>query len=349
MALFVFVGLAAAAQAQPASQAAKPDVSNIQISQPEPGNKLTGSIHGVVVDREGTVCEGAHIALVQADAAPSAPRTAISDSEGRFVYGDVPAGAFQLTVSSDGFSAQVVSGLLRPGESYEAQPVVLLVTTAASEVEVNASRQEIAQEQLTEQEHQRVLGLIPNFFVSYAPDAPALTPKQKFQLAWKSSIDPMTLLSAGISAAMEQANNDHKSWGQGTAGFTKRYAANYGDDFIGTMIGSAILPSLLKQDPRYFYMGTGSKRSRVFYAIESSVMSRSDKGKWQPNYSGIAASFAGAGISNFYYPAADRHGMTLTFENILIGKATGAAQNIFQEFFIRKLTPRIPDYGSQKP
>ena len=315
-----------------------------QLPQPAPG-----SVHGVVVDREGTVYEGAHIALEQTAYIPPSVRAATSDSNGRFNFAGVSPGAFNLTISSTGFATQIIAGFLHAAESYEAQPVVLLVTAAESEVAVTASQQEIAQEQIREEEQQRVLGIIPNFFVSYAPDAPPLTSRQKFHLAFKSSVDPFTFMSTAASAGLEQADNSFSAYGQGAEGYAKRYAANYADNFIGTMIGSALLPSLLKQDPRYFYKGTETTRSRVFYAIANSVMCKSDKGRWQPNYSAIIASFAAAGISNLYYPAANRDGMTLTFENILIGKATGAAQNIFQEFFIRKLTRRIPDYGGSNP
>jgi hypothetical protein len=78
------------------------------------------------------------------------------------------------------------------------------------------------------------------------------------------------------------------------------------------MIGSAILPALLKQDPRYFYKGTGTTRSRILYAIANSVMCKGDNGHWQVNYSGILGGAAAGGISNLYYPASDRNGISLT-------------------------------------
>lgn len=281
--------------------------------------------------------------------AASSARTAISDSEGRFVFGDVPAGPYQLTFSSSGFASQTVSGVLHSGESLEAQTIVLLINTASSEVQVTASRADVEIEQVREEEQQRVLGAIPNFYVTYVKDAPPLTSKQKFNMAWKTSIDPITFLSTGAFAGIEQANNSYSAWGQGTEGYAKRYAAGYADNFIGTMLSSALLPSLLKQDPRYFYKGTGTIRARILYAIANAVICKSDKGRWQPNYSSITAGFASAGISNLYYPAANRNGMSLTLENFSIDKATGAAQNIFQEFVVRKLTPKLPNYNSSKP
>jgi hypothetical protein len=308
-----------------------------------------GSIHGVVVDRDGTVCEGARVNLTQSGPAASAVRSTISGSDGRFVFNNVPAGGFKLAVSSGGFVTDVIAGVLHPGESYEAPPVSLLVTAAQSEVRVSASQDEIGLEQFKEEEEQRVLGIIPNFYVSYAPDAPPLTSRQKFNLAWKSSIDPITLLATGFSAGIEQADNSYKGYGQGAQGYSKRYAANYADNFIGTMIGGAILPSLLKQDPRYFYKGTGSTRSRFFYAISMTVVCKGDNGHWQPNYSGLSAGLAAGGISNLYYPAADRNGMSLTFENTGLGIAGGAIENLFQEFVVRKFTPRLPGFIKQTP
>jgi hypothetical protein len=109
-----------------------------------------------------------------------------------------------------------------------------------------------------------------------------------------------------------------------------------------TLIGSAILPSLLKQDPRYFYRGTGSKRSRLLYAIANSVICKGDNGHWQANYSAILGGLAAGGISNLYYPAKDREGAELTFENALIGIGATAAANVLQEFVIRKFTSNAP-------
>jgi hypothetical protein len=340
----------------PAADAALPNAPEPQVSPAQqasaatqtPETAVPGSIHGVVVDREGTVCEGAQIALTLAGSPPPPARTAASGVAGRFEFAGVPAGAFTLTVTAKGFVTQIVTGVLHSGESYEAEPISMLVTTAQSEVRVTATQVEIAQAQFHEEEKQRVLGVIPNFYVAYAPGAPALTTKQKFHLATVSMIDPITLLATGFFAGIEQAQNSFSGYGQGAEGYGKRFAANYADNVIGTMIGAAILPSLLKQDPRYFYKGTGSKRSRIGYAIAMSVVCRGDNGHWQANYSGLSASVASGGISNLYYPAADRNGIALTFENAGIGIAEDAVQNLFQEFLVRRLTPKLINYGAPK-
>ncbi|MGA9672119.1 MAG: carboxypeptidase-like regulatory domain-containing protein, partial [Terracidiphilus sp.] len=281
---------------------------------------------------------------------PNAPavRTATSDSNGRFNFPGVIPGPFKLAVSSKGFETQIVEGVLHSGESFEAKAIALTVTST-SEVTVTASQVEIATEQVKEEEQQRVLGVIPNFYVSYSPNAAPLTVKQKFDLGWKTSIDPISFLAVGFFAGIEQAENTFSGYGQGAQGYAKRYAAGYANSTISTMLGGAILPSWWKQDPRYFYKGTGTIRSRTLYAIATAVICKGDNGKWQPNYSGIVGGLAAGGISNLYYPASDRDGLTLTFENAALGTAGSAVQNLIQEFVIRKLTPKIPNYGSGKP
>jgi hypothetical protein len=176
-----------------------------------------------------------------------------------------------------------------------------------------------------------------------------LAPKQKFELAWKTIVDPVTFGVTGVIAGIQQAQNDFSGYGQGAEGYGKRYGASYADAVTGTIIGSAILPSLLKQDPRYFYKGTGSKRSRILYAIANSVICKGDNGHWQANYSGILGSLASGGISNLYYPAKNRDGAELTFENTLIGIGETAAVNLLQEFVVRRLTPNASHHEPVDP
>src|SRR5205807_8934357 len=183
------------------------------------------------------------------------------------------------------------------------------------EIRVVPPQIELAEEQIKEQEKQRALGFIPNFYVSYVPNAAPLAPKQKFELAWKEMIDPVTFGLTGAIAGIEQAQNDFSGYGQGAQGYAKRYGASYANTVTGTLIGSAILPSLLKQDPRYFYKGTGSKRSRFLYALASPVVCKGDNKRWQANYSAILGSFATGGISYLYYPKSDRDATRLVFQN----------------------------------
>jgi hypothetical protein len=301
-----------------------------------------GSVSGTIVDPNGNGLSGAQVALVREERSSS--QEALAQDDGQFSFTNVPPGPFHLTVNATGFAAQSIAGNLGSGESCVVPRITLAVATNVTEVRVELSPIELAQEQLKDQEKQRLFGVIPNFYVSYAPHAMPLTPKQKFQLAWKSTIDPVSFGVTGVVAGVEQATDTLSGYGQGAQGYGKRYGAAYADLVTGTFIGGAIFPSLLKQDPRYFYKGTGSVRSRVLYAISMSVICRGDNGHWQPNYSGIMGSLASGGISNLYYPSTDRSDAAVTFENMVIGIGETAAVNLLQEFLMRKFTPNLPNY-----
>jgi len=335
----LWAGAAACAAAQANVQQAALD--------PAPALPTVASLHGVVTSTDGAVYEGARVELQVTGSVAPGPATAHTDSDGAFSFANLPPGAFTLTVSSRGFMTQSISGLLHAGQDFDAHTIALPMVAATNEVVVSAeSPVEIAQEQLNLEERQRVLAVFPNYYVSYDPHPEPLTTRQKFQLAWTTSIDPVTWLMTGTVAGMEQASNTFAGYGQGAQGYGKRFGANYADGFSETMIGGAILPSLLKQDPRYFYKGTGSIPSRAMYAIANSVICKGDNGRWQPNYSAILGGLASAGISDLYYPSSNRSGVQLTFANMLIGTAEGALQNLAQEFIVRRLTPRLPHYPS---
>jgi hypothetical protein len=303
-----------------------------------------GSLHGVVTDSEGSVCEGAHVTLDLA----SGSKTMMSDDQGRYSFSDLPAGHYTLTISAGGFAARTLTGELAAGESRELPAVVLLVT-ASAQVRVTADLHEIAEAQLNLEEKQRVLGFLPNYYVVYAKNPAPLTPKQKFRLALHNEIDPMTFVFTGIWAGVSQAENSPAAWGQGASGFAKRYAAFYANDSIDTFMSGAVLASLFHQDPRYYYKGTGTVRERVVYALSSAVITHGDNGRRQLDFSGLIGDTASAGIANLYYPAANRDGIGLILQNLAIGRATEAAQNVLQEFVVRHFTPKLPKDPSSQP
>ncbi len=308
---------------------------------------LPGSISGKVVDQTGAVVAGAQVTLSREDQSPS--QEVLSGDDGQFSFANIAPGPFHLAITSAGFATQTSSGILRSEEIYIVPQITLAVATATTEVRVVPTRTEVAEDQIKVQEKQRVLGVVPNFYVSYDHHAVPLTSKQKFELAWKTTVDPVTFGVTGVIAGIQQAQNDFSGYGQGAQGYAKRYGASYGDFVTGTFIGSAMLPSLLKQDPRYFYKGNGAKRSRILYALANSVICKGDDGHWQANYSSILGSLAAGGISNLYYPAKDRNGARLTFENGLIGIGESAAINLLQEFFVRKLTTNAPNHEPASP
>jgi len=193
-------------------------------------------------------------------------------------------------------------------------------------------------------EKQRVLGILPNFYSSYIWDAAPLTPRLKFNLALRSTADPVTLLITAGLAGVEQAHNTFPGYGPGPKGYAERYGAAYADNVIGRMLGSAILPSLFRQDPRYFYKGHGSITSRALYAIGATVIARGDNGRSQPNYSHLLGNFAAAGIANLYRTSSDRSA-TLTLRNGLVITGSNAIANLVREFLLRQITSKVPDYS----
>ncbi len=241
----------------------------------------------------------------------------------------------------NGFATKKLSGTLIPGEKLVLPQTQLELATEKTEIHVSVSEVEIAEAEIKEQEKQRIFGIIPNFYVSYEKDPAPMNTRQKMSLAWKSTVDPLTIAGVAFVAGLQQASDGLSGYGQGAQGYAKRFGANYADVAISTFLTGAVLPAVFRQDPRYFYQGTGTTRSRLAHAIASSVITRGDNRRWQPNYSNIIGSFATGGISNLYYPASDRNGAMLTIETALIHIGESAGANIFQEFLIRKLTPGL--------
>jgi len=185
--------------------------------------------------------------------------------------------------------------------------------------------------QIKVQEKQRVLGVVPNFYVSYDHHAVPLTSKQKFELAWKTTVDPVSLGVTGAIAGIQQAQNDFSGYGQGSQGYAKRLGAAYGDFVASTYIGGAILPSLLKQDPRYFYKGSGSKRSRILYALVTSVIFQGRQRALAGKLLGYPRKLGRRRYLKSLLSRQNRDAAELTFENALIGIGESAAVNLLQE------------------
>ena len=215
------------------------------------------------------------------------PRETLSDANGEFVFADVPPGAFQVVIAAAGLASQTYTGTKIADQASTVPTITLAVASESTQVQVSVSRVELAEDEIKIQEKQRVLGVFPNFYVSYDPDAVPLSSKQKFELAWRTTIDPVTFVLTGATAGVQQWQNNFSGYGQGAQGYAKRYGAIYADTVTGTFLGGAVFPSLFKQDPRYFYKGTGTVRSRFLYAIANAVICKGDNRKWQPAYSSI--------------------------------------------------------------
>ena len=306
-----------------------------------PPSPRPGLIVGTAVDVNDDPVPGATVVIE----GPSlkTPRTIVSNDEGFFQFNDVAPDTYHVRISAPGFADWASPEVaLEPGQYIILKVPRLQIATAFTSVTVGYSAEEVATEEVKREEKQRIFGIIPNFYVSYDQNAAPLTAKLKFQLAAKVAFDRITFVGVAIAAGAEQAGN-HPNYPQGWEGFGERYGAAYTNGFTDIMIGGAILPSLLHQDPRYFYQGTGTTKSRVLHAVSFPFICRGDNGRPQPNYSTIGGDLGSAAIANAYYPASNR-GLGLFFGNFLIGTGQRAAANLAQEFLLRRLTHKAKDH-----
>jgi hypothetical protein len=164
-----------------------------------------------------------------------------------------------------------------------------------------------------------------------------MTARLKFQMAHRVAVDPVTIVGAAALAGINQAG-DTPDYRQGRGGYSQRFGSGYADGVSDILFGGAILPSLLHQDPRYFYQGTGTVKSRLVHALSNPFICRGDNGRVQPNYSSMGGDLISSALSNTYYPASNR-GLAFTFQNVGISTAERSLSSVVQEFVLRKLTP----------
>jgi hypothetical protein len=304
-------------------------------AKPEP---KWGIIIGTAVDVNGDPVPNATVELKGLDS--SDPRTATTPESGAFEFQNVPPGVpFEMTITAQNFAEWKSSNMtLEPGQFKIVGGIQLRVETQMATVDVHYDPMQVATEQLKEEEHQRVLGFIPNFYVTYEKDPAPLTAKMKFKLALKTAIDPVTTAATFGWAGIRQAAGS-PNYGQGWGAYGKRFGLTAADGFSDIMIGGAILPSLLHQDPRYFYQGTGTTGSRIRHAMLGPFVVRGDNGRRQPNYSSIGGDLASSALSNLYYPQANR-GVGLVFGNFAIGTAERVGASLAQEFIVSRFTKR---------
>ncbi|MFZ3331606.1 MAG: hypothetical protein WA197_13305 [Candidatus Acidiferrales bacterium] len=170
-------------------------------------------------------------------------------------------------------------------------------------------QQNIQHEKDTGTSKDRILWTLPNFLtLEDAENIPPLTSGQKFKVVGRSLIDPSEFVLIGFVAGLGQASDSDPSYGQGAQGYGKRYALAYADNAIENFMASAALPSLLHQDPRYYQLGHGGFLKRAGHAISRVVLTRSDSGQTQFNYSEVFGAGMAAAISTYsYHPAQDKN------------------------------------------
>ena len=305
-----------------------------------PDAPSTSVISGTVTDAQDATISNARITLEKTD--DKTFRTTQSDANGAFSFTAVSPEKYVIRIIAPGFADWKIEDIvIRFGENLVLPPIVLGVESIKSTVDA-ITQEDLAEEQISAEVKQRIIGVLPNFYVSYIPNAAPLTRKQKFKLAIKVTVDPVTFLTTGVTAAIEQWQGDFAGYGQGFSGYAQRYGATYGDRVTSTFFGAALLPSLLHQDPRYFYKGKGRIINRALYAISTVVICKGDNGHWQPNYSNVFGNLAAGGISSLYYPNSEKHDAQVTVDNIFIGIGTGAIGTLFQEFLLKHLTHGVP-------
>jgi hypothetical protein len=306
-----------------------------QISQEA---RRTATVMGTVTDVNGDAIPNATVVLREVES--NDPRTIVATETGMFQFNDVtPSITYQLSISAKDFTDWASPPIIvNPGQFKIVTGIQLRIATERTTVDVHYDPVEVATEQFKAEENQRVFGIIPNVYVSYESDPAPLTTKMKFKLALKVSTDPVTAAGVFLVASAKQAGNT-PDYGQGWGAYGKRVGAVAAEGFSDIMIGGAILPSLLHQDPRYFYQGTGTTGSRFRHAVFSTFVARTDQGESQPNYSSLGGVLASSSLANLYYPRSNR-GAGLVFGNFAIGIAERIGANVAQEFLLGKFTRR---------
>jgi hypothetical protein len=298
------------------------------------------AVEGTVVDPIGAAVAGAPVTLTTVDG--SEVQAAATDADGEFTFGDVPPGAYLVHVELAGFMPFVTSPFRI---ATDAQPVRLprieLTIKGFFTSVVVRTTEAVAEDQIKAQEQQRLAGIVPNFYVSYVPDAAPLTARQKLRLAAHQTFDWTSFVDASVAAAIDQSTNAHTGFGGGASGYGKRWAANFADNRTGDLLSHYVFAALFRQDPRYFYQGTGTIPSRLAHALSSVFVARSDRGTSMPNYAQIFGNIGAAALSNVYYPHSER-GASLMVSNLAISLASRAAKAVTQEFLGKRLTTHVP-------
>ncbi|HLI64652.1 MAG TPA: carboxypeptidase-like regulatory domain-containing protein [Terriglobales bacterium] len=302
---------------------------------PADAHRGQASLRGVIADSSGALIPGAAVAL-RAGGGDGPVRSTVSDAGGRFQFVALPEGSYTLSAAAPGFLSAVaeVAGLGET-ENRELPGVVLAIPAAHADVYVTLDRHEIAAAEMHAALQQRIAGF-PDFYTSFVWNAAPLDAGQKLLLGLHATTDRMAFVTAALVASGEQIQNTFPEFGGGPAGFGKRYGAAYADGFTGKFIGAALLPSLFRQDPRYFYMGEhGTVKERVRHAVISAFLARGDNGRLQPNYSHMLGNASAGAISTLYHPASNSAG-TLALRNALLGTVGEAGVNVVRELFLKR-------------
>ena len=185
--------------------------------------------------------------------------------------------------------------------------------------------------QKLEEEHPRLFWIFPTYTVADIKSARPLTAHGKWRLFVKDKTDPFTIGWVAFEAGLAQANNDLSGYGQGAAGYGKRFGAGLADETAAGFFGTFLFPSVLHQDPRYYRLGAGPFKKRLGHALIRPVLTHKDSGGRAFNWSGILGSIATSSVSNAYYPEGNR-GVGTTFSRVGMSIPFSMIDELFNEF-----------------
>lgn len=312
-------------------------------AQQQPG---TAMLSGTVVDTNGGVIQGARVALRRRSG--SNAEIMQSGGDGQFEFNGLPPGPYKLTVTANGMSTYASPEIELQAGDVRILPQIALSVTAETSVTVSGDKEVLSEEQVQIAEQQRVLGVLPNFYMTFDWNAPPMQRKDKFKLSLRSTFDPTAFVVIAGVAGAEQYKDVFPGFGGGWEGYGKRYGATFANHVSDQFFARAMYPAIFHQDPRYFYKGSGSVQSRVFYAMSAAVIARGDNGRWQPNYSSIMGKLTSGALSNLYYPASER-GAGLVFFNTFTELGSDAVENLIKEFILKSITSHIPKGANGEP
>lgn len=179
----------------------------------------------------------------------------------------------------------------------------------------------------------RILGVIPNYrSVSADTQLPPQSFKDKFWLATQDSFDYSSFILAGAIAGVGQAQNSYPEFHQGAAGYGRYFWHSFADQAVGNYFTEAIVPSLTKEDSRYYTLGHGNFFHRSGYAVSRLFITRTDSGGRTFNFSEIGGNLAGAAVSDTYYPSRERT-WTKTQQKWFLQVGLDGVFNVCKEFW----------------
>ncbi len=178
----------------------------------------------------------------------------------------------------------------------------------------------------------RVVGVLPAFNVVPFDTKTPLRAQEKFHLFWRSRLDPFTLAAPAVKAGIYDAAGLNSGFGSGASGLFKRYGAAIADETSGRFFRNYFYPTLLHEDPRYFRMASGTKKTRAGYALTRVFVTRTDAGSKRFNWSKLLGGFSSSGLSNLYYPNENRGG-GFTCTGVAFGYLGEVSMNLVKEFW----------------